>query len=697
MNALAHGAEARSTRRSPTRSRRWRRCAAPSCSPRALDTARAERDRGGLALGSILCAYALDSARLRPPPRRLPDAGPRAAASRTRRPTRRCCRGRWRRCAPRRPRRSTALAAALGTERRRDPRADRGARRRRRGGCGDLGADRDRLDGARSTRSSRARSSRTPPTRPAGEELAQPDRGRLVAHRAASVRNRRRARSAVTPRARACRHLHGRGPRPSAPPRTDEVISEERFQRYHAYAREHGVNRLLYLLARVILQPAFLIWFRLSRTGREHARDQGRADRRLQPPQLPRPVRDRRHACRGGGRCSTSPRSSCSRSAGRAGSSPGSAPSRSAAAQSDETAMETARLVARARRHGRASSPRARGSGRGSLGDARSAASAAWRSRPAPPVLPVAVHGTEHVRRGWRIRPRKVKLRRRAAPMTFPRTEHPSPGARRHRHRADLAEHRAAVGVARRPAAAAQGGGDRRRQLGHRGRRAARPRRARGRSSAPAREEKAAEIAASARTRATCPGVDAARGARGQARRARSSSPACDLVCLAVPSAALPAGGRRARRPDRLARLGAAADQGPGRSRMGALPERVRRRAGPRPGDRLPRRPRARPRGGRRDGRAGARQRRRRPARPARRGLRPRRPRLRAHRRRRRGRDGRRGQERRRARRRGRRAATASTPPGSPPPAIWRECVEYALAARRPAGDLHRASPGSAT
>ncbi len=60
--------------------------------------------------------------------------------------------------------------------------------------------------------------------------------------------------------------------RTSAPPRTDEVISEERFQRYHAYAREHGVNRFLYLLARLILQPAFLVWLRLSRTGREHLR-----------------------------------------------------------------------------------------------------------------------------------------------------------------------------------------------------------------------------------------------------------------------------------------------------------------------------------------------------------------------------------------------------------------------------------------
>src|SRR6059036_260019 len=62
------------------------------------------------------------------------------------------------------------------------------------------------------------------------------------------------------------------GPRVSAPPRADDVIDEERFQRYHAFAREHGHNRPLYILARLILQPAFLIWLRLSRVGREHAR-----------------------------------------------------------------------------------------------------------------------------------------------------------------------------------------------------------------------------------------------------------------------------------------------------------------------------------------------------------------------------------------------------------------------------------------
>ena len=41
------------------------------------------------------------------------------------------------------------------------------------------------------------------------------------------------------------------------------------------------------------------------------------------------------------------------------------------------------------------------------------------------PVLPTAVIGTEEVRRGWRIRPRKVKVRCGRA-MTFPQSEEPS-------------------------------------------------------------------------------------------------------------------------------------------------------------------------------------------------------------------------------------------------------------------------------
>src|SRR3954466_5698848 len=42
------------------------------------------------------------------------------------------------------------------------------------------------------------------------------------------------------------------------------------------------------------------------------------------------------------------------------------------------------------------------------------------------PVVPVAVIGTEAVRRGWRIRPHKVRIRA-GRPLTFPRVQGPSP------------------------------------------------------------------------------------------------------------------------------------------------------------------------------------------------------------------------------------------------------------------------------
>ncbi|HEX6461154.1 MAG TPA: 1-acyl-sn-glycerol-3-phosphate acyltransferase [Thermoleophilaceae bacterium] len=42
------------------------------------------------------------------------------------------------------------------------------------------------------------------------------------------------------------------------------------------------------------------------------------------------------------------------------------------------------------------------------------------------PVVPIAVIGTENTRRGWKIRPAKVKVRL-GRPLTFPRVDHPSP------------------------------------------------------------------------------------------------------------------------------------------------------------------------------------------------------------------------------------------------------------------------------
>src|SRR5215211_3115615 len=52
-------------------------------------------------------------------------------------------------------------------------------------------------------------------------------------------------------------------------------MDEESLLSYHRYTRDHGVNRPLYYLARLVLTPFFLLYFRLSRFGREHGKVRG--------------------------------------------------------------------------------------------------------------------------------------------------------------------------------------------------------------------------------------------------------------------------------------------------------------------------------------------------------------------------------------------------------------------------------------
>ena len=52
-------------------------------------------------------------------------------------------------------------------------------------------------------------------------------------------------------------------------------MTQEQLEAYHEFARKHGVNRGLYLFARIILQPFFLIYFRLSRQGRKNSHIKG--------------------------------------------------------------------------------------------------------------------------------------------------------------------------------------------------------------------------------------------------------------------------------------------------------------------------------------------------------------------------------------------------------------------------------------
>jgi glycerol-3-phosphate dehydrogenase (NAD(P)+) len=190
--------------------------------------------------------------------------------------------------------------------------------------------------------------------------------------------------------------------------------------RLHGRARERGVNPYVYWLVRAILQPFFHLYFRLSRIGREHVPDDGpvifAANHRsfLDPFVIGtlarRPVyyvAKRELFAR--------------RWQAWILNALGAFPVDRGA--SDEEMMRTARAIldrgdcvvifpeGTRVRPGGLGWPK-RGVGRLAL-------------EAGAPIVPVAVIGTEAVRRGWRIRPHKVRIRC-GRPLTFPRVAEPS-------------------------------------------------------------------------------------------------------------------------------------------------------------------------------------------------------------------------------------------------------------------------------
>ena len=199
-------------------------------------------------------------------------------------------------------------------------------------------------------------------------------------------------------------------------------MTAERLARYHAYTRKHSVNWPLYLLARIFMTPFFLVYFRYARTGREHARLKGGLivasnHRSFLDPFAIGGCLPWRRPMNYVAKVELFER----RWQGWILSRLGAFPIRRG--ESDEESMETARLIVERGgavcifpegtriRRGTLANPQ-RGVGRLAL-------------QTGAPVIPTAVLGTEHVRRGWRIRPRKVKVRLGRA-MTFPRAEEPS-------------------------------------------------------------------------------------------------------------------------------------------------------------------------------------------------------------------------------------------------------------------------------
>jgi 1-acyl-sn-glycerol-3-phosphate acyltransferase len=201
-------------------------------------------------------------------------------------------------------------------------------------------------------------------------------------------------------------------------------VSEERLRRYHEYTRRRGVNPVLYLLARLFMTPFFLVYFRYARTGREHARLKGGLivasnHRSFLDPFAVGGALPWRRPMNYVAKVELFERRWQAWILSRLGAFP------IRRSESDEQSMETARIVVERGgavcifpegtriRRGALAEPR-RGVGRLAL-------------QTGAPVIPAAVLGTEHVRRGWRIRPRKIKVRLGRA-MAFPRAQDPSRG-----------------------------------------------------------------------------------------------------------------------------------------------------------------------------------------------------------------------------------------------------------------------------